>query len=262
MSIQILLVSIIVPTTQNYSRILIKDSNINFFESFIKPKRFNDNIKGLTIFADEKKTDGELKNIYLKKDGSNKKYQITVAETGKFETFGDTKVLVLYNGQTLNLINNKITNFSFSKSDFLLGDMESHVVFHKKLQEQSTIELVDCIKSIYLGKDISIINCNKNNPRNVYKELFKRFIVPFYLPLLILIAAFNLIITKENINYFKYRFLIFSLGIITIIISESSLGFIGDSFVKNIFLISIPISSILIIYLAIIYKFKIKKVYN
>ena len=90
--------------------------------------------------------------------------------------------------------------------------------------------------------------------------MFKRFIVPFYLPLLILIAAFNLIITKENVNYFKYRFLIFSLGIITIIISESSLGFIGDSFVKNIFLISVPISSILIIYLGIIYKFKIKKV--
>ena len=138
--------------------------------------------------------------------------------------------------------------------------MESHVVFHKKIQEQSTIELVNCIKSIFLGKKIEILNCNQTNPRNVYKELFKRFVAPFYLPLLILIASFNLILTKENINYFKYRFLIFSMGIITIIISESSLGFIGDNFIKNIFLISIPISSILIIYLTIIYKFKIRKV--
>ena len=38
---QLLLVSIIVPSTQNYSRNLIKDSNINFFETFIKPKKFN-----------------------------------------------------------------------------------------------------------------------------------------------------------------------------------------------------------------------------
>ena len=50
MILQIILVALIVPSTQNYSRNLIKDSNINFFESFIKPKKFNDNIKGLTIF--------------------------------------------------------------------------------------------------------------------------------------------------------------------------------------------------------------------
>ena len=56
MLFQIILVSLLVPTTQNFSRNLIKDSNINFFESFIKPKKFNDNIKGLTLFVDEKKT--------------------------------------------------------------------------------------------------------------------------------------------------------------------------------------------------------------
>ena len=68
MLFQFFLVAFLVPNTQNISRNLIKNSNINFFESFIKPKKFNDNIKGLTIFADEKKSNGELKNIYLKKE--------------------------------------------------------------------------------------------------------------------------------------------------------------------------------------------------
>ena len=260
--IQIILLTIVTPKSQEIAKSLIRTSEVDYFEGLIKPKKFNDNIKGLTIFAEEKNKKDEFINIYIKKRTNKDNFQITFAKKGIFEQRKNNKVLVLYEGQNFNNNKNKITNFSFSKSDFLLGDMESHVVFHKKLQEQSTIELVNCIKSIYLEKKIEILNCNQANPRNVYKELFKRFVAPFYLPLLILIAAFNLIITKENINYFKYRFLIFSLGIITIIISESSLGFIGDNFVKNIFLISIPISSILIIYLMIIYKFKIKKINN
>ena len=102
----------------------------------------------------------------------------------------------------------------------------------------------------------------QNEPKNVYKELFKRFITPFYLPLLILIAAINLIISKENINYLKFRFLIFILGIFAIIISESSIGFIGNIFLKNIFFILVPLFSILIIYIILIYKLKFHEVKN
>ena len=38
MIIQIIFTSILVPATQKYSRTLIKSSNVNFFESFTKPK--------------------------------------------------------------------------------------------------------------------------------------------------------------------------------------------------------------------------------
>ena len=66
MLIQMSLTIYFVPIAENYSRTLIKSSNVDFFESFIKPKKFNDNIKGLTIFTDEKDQNGNLKNIYLK----------------------------------------------------------------------------------------------------------------------------------------------------------------------------------------------------
>ena len=117
MFIQILLVSIIVPSTQNYSRILIKDSNINFFESFIKPKRFNDNIKGLTIFAEEKKNNGELKNIYLKKETDKGNFQITYAKSGDFISKNNTQILMLKDGQTINKINDDLTTFNFQQSN-------------------------------------------------------------------------------------------------------------------------------------------------
>ena len=43
----------------------------------------------------------KIKNIYLKKDGSDKKYQITWLRQ-VIINFNNAKVLVLYDGQTLN----------------------------------------------------------------------------------------------------------------------------------------------------------------
>ena len=258
--IQLILLTYITPKSQEIARGLLRSSNVDYFEGLIKPKKFNDNIKGLTIFAEDKNKKEEFVNIYIKKRTSNNKFQVTFAKKGIFEQRGKNKILVLYEGQNFDNNEDKVTNFSFSKSDFLIGDMESHVVSHTKIQEQPTMELFDCVKSIYQNNIIKILNCNQKKPREVYKELFKRLVAPFYLPLLILIAAINLIISKENIHYLKFRFLIFIFGILAIIISETSIGFIGDNFIKNIFFIIIPIISILTFYLTLIYKFDLRKI--
>ena len=257
---QIFSLTIIVPKSQEVAKSLLRTSDVDYFEGLIKPKKFNDNIKNLTIFAEDKNSKDEFINIYIKKKTAENNFQITFAKKGIFEQRDENKILVLYNGQTLNNNNNKITNFEFSKSDFGLGNLESHLTIYKKIQEQPTIDLIICIRSIYLKQKVKLLNCNQSNPRNVYKELFKRFIVPFYLPLLILISAINLIISKENVNYLKLRFIIFILGIFAIIISESSLGFIDDVFVKNILLILIPIILVLALYSTLLYKFKLSKI--
>ena len=256
---QILLLTYITPKSQEIARGLLRSSDVDYFEGLIKPKKFNDNIKGLTIFAEDKNDNDEFINIYIKKRTTKNNFQVTFAKKGIFEDRGESKILVLYDGESLNNNNNKVTNFSFTKSDFRLGELESHFLVHKKLQEQSTFELLKCIKSIYLNQKINLLNCNQSKPKNVYKELFKRIITPLYLPLLILIAAINLIITKESINYLKLRFSIFLLGIFAIIVSESTLGFIGDIFSKNIFFILLPIICAFILYSILIYKFKFNK---
>ena len=61
--LQLFLTTFTVPETKNLSRSLIRTSNVDFFESFIKPKKFNDNVKGLTIYVQEKNEDGDLKII-------------------------------------------------------------------------------------------------------------------------------------------------------------------------------------------------------
>ena len=63
MLFQILLVSIVVPKSQELARSKLRTSDIDYFEGLIKPKKFNDTIKELTIFAEEKNKNEEFKNI-------------------------------------------------------------------------------------------------------------------------------------------------------------------------------------------------------
>ena len=256
MFIQIILASYVVPETQNYARSLIRNSNVDFFESFIKPKKFNDNIRGLTIYADSKDKEGNLKNIYLKKDSGLKKYQITVAKSGKFETINNSKVLVLYNGQTINILNEKITNFNFSKSDFILSKLDTDVITQNKVQETSTIMHFQCIKR-YFNKDLKLVknpqeyineNCSFKNLDNIFQELYKRFLIPFYLPILFLISLLLILKSKENIIYNKYKILVFVLGFLTIVFSESSIKFIQNTFIGNSKILIVPFIIILTLY--------------
>ena len=256
MLIQILLTSIVVPKSQELARSKLRTSDIDYFEGLIKPKKFNDTIKELTIFAEDKDDNEEFKNIYIKKNNKKKGFQITFAKKGVFELKGNKRVLVLYDGQTLTQNGKNITNFDFSRSDFGLTNMDTHLVTHKKIQEQSTESLIQCMQSLFGIKNFNIINCDKNNPRNIYKELFKRLISPFYLPVLILISLLLILTSKENLKYNKNKFLIFFLGFGVIILSESSLGYITNNLIKNFSILILPIILTLIIYLIFIYKLK------
>jgi lipopolysaccharide export system permease protein len=257
MLIQIILTSIIVPSTQNHSRSIIRNSSVDFFESFVKPKKFNDNIRGLTIYADSKDENGNLKNIYLKKDSGDKKYQITVAKTGKFKTINGSKFLVLYNGQTINLINKKVTNFNFSKSDFTLSQLDSDVIIQDKIQETSTLKIIRCLRN-YFKKDLSEIkdapaylsaNCTKKNLDNIFQELYKRFVIPLYIPVLILTSLLLILNSKENLSYNKYKIFIFTSGLILIIFSESSLKFVQNNFYGNLKILIVPFFALILLYI-------------
>jgi lipopolysaccharide export system permease protein len=262
--LQILFTTFIVPKTQEIGRTFIRTSNIDFLDSFVKPKKFNDTIKDLTIYADNKDENGNLENIYLKK-GSDASFQITYAKKGKFETKGDVKILALEEGQTINGLNNKITNFNFSKFDLNLSDISSNTITEYKTQEISTKKLFLCIKNLkkYMFKKsdqdkIITLNCNLRNLDNIYKEIYKRIIIPLYLPILIIISLILIVKSKESVNYSNYRILVFLFGLFTIIVSETSIKFIGDNIIKNINIFILPIIIFLILYLSMFYKLRLK----
>ena len=110
---QLILTTLVIPYTQDLARSYLRDSSFNFFENFIKPKKFNDNIKGLTIFNEKKDKNGIYYNLYLKKQNNNG-FQVTYAKKGEFIQIGKTPILRLLDGETITETNGKITNISFS----------------------------------------------------------------------------------------------------------------------------------------------------
>ena len=253
--IQIILAAFIVPNAQDKARSFLRTSSINFLESFIKQKKFNDTIKNVTIYSEGKDQDGNLLNIYLKKEENINDFQITYAKKGKFVDKKNTQVLVLYEGETINFINDKITNFRFSKSDFNLKNLEANTITYKKTQEVSSVKLINCYlrlnNSNFFNIDINdvvIENCLPTNLNNVIKELYKRFIVPFYIPPLMLTILFLLLKSKENINYLNYRIFIFLFGLSLIICSEMSLRFIKNDIFENFKIFIIPLIIMILIY--------------
>jgi len=260
MIIQIILTSILVPATQKYSRTLIKSSNVNFFESFIKPKRFIDSINNLTIFAEEKDDKGVLKNIYLKKTLENNDFQITYATKGIFLNKGKSNILVLYDGETIKGENDKIINFKFSKSDFSLNSFETNTITQYKIQETKTIDLYKCIVNLSKKSNVYLYeNCSSNNLNNIFVEILKRILIPIYIPILVMISLLLIIKPKEDNFYSKLKLITFVTGVLIIIISETSLRFVQDDIMKNLKIIILPIIIFTITYINFYLKFKLKQ---
>ena len=266
MLVQILLIGVIVPKSQEIARSKLRSSNVDYFQGLIKPKKFNDTIKDLTIYADRKDENGNLENIYLKK-GNDQKFQITYAKKGRFKTKGEVKILALQDGQTINGLNNKITNFNFSKFDLNLSNIKSNTTTSFKTQELSSKKIILCIKNLqnFLSKSIIAddnefitLNCNLRNLNNLYKEIYKRMIIPIYLPILIIISLILTIKSKESTNYLNYRIFVFSLGLLTIIFSEATIKLISNDLIKNINIFFLPIIIFIIFYLSIFYNLKHK----
>ena len=163
MLLQIFLASYIVPYSQDLARSFLRSSTVNFYENFIKPQKFNDTIRGVTIYSDGKNKNGFLQNLYIKRELENNQYQITYAKSGEFKDISNTTVLVLYEGATITAKDKDYSNITFSKSDFVLSNLETNTTTYKKTQEISSIKLFKCIITFYKTKKFSldVENCLK-----------------------------------------------------------------------------------------------------
>ena len=263
--IQVILTSIIVPKSQDLARSFLRTSSINFFDNFIKPQKFNDTIKGVTIYTDKKDENGNLKNLYIKKELKDNQFQITYAKKGEFKLIRNIPILVLYNGATITSKDGEVTNISFSKSDFSLSNIETNTTTYKKTQELSSIKLIKCIEGFYKYKKTEfdlknkyIENCSLQNIDNIFKEFYKRYFIPLYIPILSLIPFLLITSSKENIKFNRLRLCTFLLGLIIVIFSETTIRLITNVTVQNIGLIITPLIILFIFYFYLFYNFKPK----
>ena len=261
MLVQLISSSYIVPFSQDKAKSFLRESKINIYDSFIKPKKFNDTLKGITIYSEDKNENDELINIYLRQNKDFNNYTITYAKKGKFIFKNDLPILLLLDGETLSIQNNKITKFKFLQSDFNMNNNEGNKSLYIKTQEMKSTKLMICLIQLskydslnYNRNNQFIENCSKKNLHIIYKELTKRFFGAFYIPFLILLATMVIIKSKENKKFNNFRIIIFLIGIFSIIFSEICLKLMTDSIYRNIPLAIMPLILFLIFYSVIFLK--------
>ena len=249
---QIIITTFVGPHMQNKAKDYIKNSTLDFFPSLFQEKKFIDTVDKLTIFIESKDAQGNLKNIYLKDDSSTFP-RIIVAKSGRLIFESNKRMLRLYNGKFINMDSDgKSSTFNFEKTDFNLSKFTTKSTTYKKLQETSIKELLTCLDYIYIKKEIYVekyLTCNKKITEDTVSEVYKRIFKPFYLFLLSSVVVFLVASNHEEKKYKSFKFLIFTIGIIIIIISEISVSFAGKSSLNFFISILSPLIIFLICYL-------------
>ena len=265
--LQLLFTTFIVPKTLDKARSYIRSSNVDLYSSLIQEKKFIDAVKNLTIFVEEKNNNGELKNIFLKEKIGENEYQVIFSKKGLIQTKNNKSTLLLLDGKIINSSYENTNSFEFSETELNLSKFSTHTTTHPKIQEITTYDVIACIvriknfsSSFVVNKfktNKSLINCQLDNIKISFQEIFKRIILPFYLPVLTLIASLIIIKSKDDYEFFKYKFGLFILGVMTIIISEISIRYSSSNILENIFFVSLPI--LLFFFIYIYFKVKLRK---
>jgi lipopolysaccharide export system permease protein len=241
---------------QDKARSFIRSSDLDFFESILKPKKFIDIIENLTIYFEERDENGKFKNIFLN-DKSNQSSQITFAKKGKIEIRGNKKILVLEEGETINEINGRISKFKFSKTDFNISKFSTKTTLTKKIQETSTKDLIKCLiifhnfidKTDFNKEELDSMNCGADNLENIHQELYSRLIKPIYITFLMTISLLLILKSKNNHLFNSIKIKVYLLGFLSIVFLELSSKLINTNLIHNLFFIILPILFILIIYI-------------
>ena len=253
---QIILGAYISPSSQEKARSFIRNSNVDFFPSLFQEGKFIDVLKNLSIFIESEKPEGKYNNIFLKEvqSNSNIKSKVIYAKSGSLIYKNKKRYLELFDGSVVNIDDFKTNNFLFKKIDFDLSQYESKSIVYPKIHELNNYLLIKCLNYYFLGKASKmvseILTCNKDSIKDVREEVLKRFYKPIYLPLLSLLACLIFFTSKENKKFSLFRYMIFSFGILAIVISEISLKYSSNNILGLCFFIAFPIFTILGLYIS------------
>ena len=258
MLVQLLMTSFITPKTLNFSRSLLKNSQLQFIPSLLKEKQFNDTIKHLTIFVEKKKDNGEYENIFIRDEGNI----LTQISSGSSTIFArrayvsrDEKSLILFDGNVQKLDDKGSINIiSFEQTQLNLSGLSTKTISDPKLQETSTIQILECLKT----NNILGFNCgkHKNEIKDAKIEINKRFGMPLFIPLISLISCFLLSIKRKMKNSFFRKYIFFFIGIIILVSSEITVRYSGISLKHTTIYYLIPLGLLPLVYLYLIRMFK------
>ncbi len=225
MCIQILVGSYLSPYSQLKARQLLKNSNIDFFTNLINEGKFINAVSGLTIYLEKKNADN-FSNIFID-DSTKRNSRMIYAKNGRIISNKKDKKFVLFDGEVINISENKLNLFKFDKIDFDLLSYGTQTIIKPKIQETNSKQLINCFSNKEITKNKA--NCDLNSLDEVKQELIKRFYKPVYIPLISMLACLILFSSKYSYQYKRYVRYIFLLIFIVIVISEVSLRYSTNS---------------------------------
>lgn len=241
------------PSALNKSRQILGNDKFNSFLPTVRSNQFGDNFIGLTFIVDEK-NNSLIKNVFLHDTANNLKgltsNSINVASTTVIAEKGlvDKKKLSLINGQIISSKKNNLDNemITFDKLSIDLTNFVTNTIKKPKIQETSTKKIISCLISNNLNNEF----CNKNSKKEIIPNLIRRTILPFYIPILVLICSF--LILKKN-KFYLNKFFIFSYSLIILVFSELFLRYTGVSTIIKFIYIFLPFMLFMFLYSVLFY---------
>jgi len=258
MFLQLLLTSVFNPTLLNFSRTLLKNSELQFIPSLLKEKQFNDAVEGLTIFVEKKDANNIYKNIFIRDEGTilskiASTSSTIYAKSGHMSK--DEKNLILYNGNIQKLNQSGDVNIvKFQKTILNLSGISSKSIKEPKVQETPTVQILRCLFQKYAVKH----NCNnsKKSQMDTKIEINKRFGMPMYILLIALVSCFLLATGKDKKIFYLNKYIYFFICFLILALAEMIVRYSGISWNHTLIYYLIPIIMSPLIYLTLIRTFK------
>ena len=254
LSFYLILTTLVTPQVLNKSRQLMSNDSLNLFLPTIKTQQFSDTFKGFTFIV-EKKINNEIQNIFLHDKGNNlKNLSSNISETSsttilaKSGVINDKRMLLL-NGQIISTKKNLDTEIiRFERLNIDLGDLNTNTIKEPKIQETSTLKLVEC----FFSESIEQKYCNESFKKEILPTLNRRIMIPFYIPVLSLISALLLIKSKKI--YFN-KAIIFLYSFLLLLFTELAVRYTGINNFILVAFVTMPFLLFLIIYFFLSFKF-------
>ena len=247
--------TILTPLALYKSRTLLSNDKFNSFLPTVKKQTFSDNFKGFTFIVEEK-VGNEVKNIFLNDKGNNLKNLSTNTEEAKDITIiaqsgiVDKKKFFLINGQIISSKeNDKNDIVKFEELAIDLRNLSSSTIRQPKIQETSTLKLLDCFNK---NSSQNLKFCNEDFKKEIYPILNRRIILPLYIPIISLICS--LLLVKSNKKYFG-KVSVFIYCFLILLFTELAVRYTGINFLTRISFILLPITLIIIFYSFLIFQF-------
>jgi len=249
---QILIGTFVVPKSQLVARQILKYSSLEFFTTLIKPGKFLNITKNLTIYIEKENKDKSFENIFL--EDKTKNLKLIYAKKGLIVDTNNFKIFKLFDGNVVDNSNFKIKVFKFDQINFDLSDIKTNTIITPKIQEIDTYNLILCLSRDKTNLDNFI--CKENIKPEINQQIFKRLIKPFYLFLITLTCSCLIIKSKNSNGYNKFISLIFTSGFLILILSEVSVKYVSFSTTAIFFNILFPIIILYAIYIIFLKKIK------